>query len=106
MSRVASVERDDARGVAAFPGALPCFNAGARSGHRDNLTRCVEKWKWCVTVRFRGRLRRLAGDRKGSKMASYTICSGLGQNGPPGVVSFRKKLFLAGRWAGTAAGAT
>ena len=30
MSRVASVERDDARRVAAFPRGLPCFNASAR----------------------------------------------------------------------------
>ncbi len=28
MSRVASVERDDARGIAAFPRGLPCFDAG------------------------------------------------------------------------------
>ncbi len=46
MSRIASVERDDARGIAAFPRRLPSFNASARGGHTVNLTRCTDKWKW------------------------------------------------------------
>src|ERR1700686_1503399 len=48
MSCVASVERDDARRIATFPRGLPCFNASARGGHRDNLTRRDDKWKWCA----------------------------------------------------------
>src|SRR5271156_1243695 len=45
MSRVASIECDDARRVATFPRGLPCFNASARVGHRNNLTRRKDKWK-------------------------------------------------------------
>src|SRR5277367_5819509 len=45
MSRVASVERNYSRGVAAFPRGFPCVNAGTRSGHNDNLTRRKDKGK-------------------------------------------------------------
>ena len=45
MSCVAGVERDDAGRIAAFPRGLPGFDASARGGHGDNLTRRKDKWK-------------------------------------------------------------
>jgi hypothetical protein len=75
MSCVASVERDDARGIAAFPRTLPCFDAGACCWHRDNLTRRIGKGKRCSLF---GTNRRDFDDRKALLGTIYTISCGFG----------------------------
>jgi hypothetical protein len=46
---------------------------------------------------------RSVSDSEEAKMAVHTICSGRVMHGLPSVASFRQKLFLARRWACTAA---
>src|SRR5260370_12341456 len=91
MSRVASVERDDARRVAAFPRTLPGFNASARGRHRDNLTRCEGKGKSRAQQHLRVRRVRDVADRARWESAiSYHMLRSNGRV-PPRVVSFRQK---------------